>query len=90
MNFLSIKKLYGSILFARWGSILNNYNALLALARQENFDMKCEEMLNYVLAECSHHFERLPCVEDVEILRNILYTGVWDKFNQKRKKKDGE
>lgn len=68
----------------------NNYNVLLSLARQTDFDEKCEEMLNLVLAECSHYFEKLPCVEDVEILRNILYAGVWDKFNQKRMKKDGE
>ena len=68
----------------------NNYNALIALSKQNDFDERCEEMLNFVLAECTHHFEKLPCVEDVEILRNILYAGVWDKFNQKRKKKDGE
>ena len=68
----------------------NNYNALITLSKQEDFDEKCEEMLNFVLAECSHHFEKLPCVDDVEILRNILYAGVWEKFNQKRKKKDGE
>ena len=68
----------------------DNYNALISLSKMEDFDKKCEEMLNLVLAECSHHFEKLPCVEDVEILRNILYAGVWDKFNQKRKKKDGE
>ncbi len=68
----------------------NNYNALISLSKREDFDEKCEEMLNFVLAECSHRFEKLPCVEDVEILRNILYAGVWDKFNQKRKKKDGE
>jgi len=68
----------------------NNYNALISLSEYEDFEKKCEEMLNYVLAECSHHFEKLPCVEDVEILRNILYAGVWDKFNQKRMKNDGE
>ena len=68
----------------------NNYNALITLSKKEDFDEKCEEMLNFVLAECSHRFEQLPCVEDVEILRNILYAGVWDKFNQKRMKKDGE
>lgn len=68
----------------------NNYNALISLSKQEDFDKKCEEMLNFVLAECSHHFEKLPCVEDVEILRNILYAGVWDKFNQKRMKEDGK
>lgn len=67
-----------------------NYNVLAGRSEQEDFDEQCEEMLNLVLAECSHYFEQLPCVEDVEILRNILYAGVWEKFNQKRKKKDGE
>lgn len=66
------------------------YNAFVTLSKEEDYDEKCEEMLNFVLAECSHHFEKLPCVEDVEILRNILYAGVWDKFNQKRNKKDVE
>ena len=68
----------------------NNYNALISLSKQEDFDEKCEQMLNFVLAECSRCFEKLPCVEDAEILRNILYAGVWDKFNQKRTKKHGE
>lgn len=67
-----------------------NYNVLIPMAKEEKFDETCEEMLNFVLAECTCRFERLPCVEDVEILRNILYAGVWDKFNQKRMKKDGE
>lgn len=67
-----------------------NYNALAGMSEKEKFDEKCESMLNYVLAECAHYFEKLPCVEDVELLRNILYAGVWEKFNQKRKKKDGE
>lgn len=67
-----------------------NYNALISMSEEQDFDKKCEEMLNYVLAECTHHFEKLPCVEDVEILRNILYAGVWNKFDQKRKEKDGK
>lgn len=67
-----------------------NYNALIGMSEKDNFDEMCEEMLNYVLAECAHYFEQLPCVEDVELIRNILYAGVWEKFNQKRKKKDGK
>lgn len=67
-----------------------NYNVLIPISQEIEFDATCEEMLNYVLAECSRQFEKLPCVEDVEILRNILYAGVWDKFNQKRMEKDGE
>ncbi len=32
-------------------------------------------------------FERLPCVEDVDLLRNILYSGVWLKYHCKNAKK---
>ena len=47
-------------------------------------------MLNSVIAECTAQFEVLPCIEDAEILRNILYAGVWDKFDKKRKDKESE
>jgi hypothetical protein len=67
-----------------------NYNPLIHIYTCEDFEQRCEEMMNYVLAECTHEFEKLPCVDDVEILRNILYAGVWDKFDKKRKEKDGE
>ena len=67
-----------------------SYNALIAMHTEADFDEKCEEMLTYVLAECTSAFEKLPCIEDAEILRNILYAGVWDKFDKKRKDKDGE
>lgn len=67
-----------------------NYNALTLQREDEDFERKCEEMLTYVLAECTNQFEKLPCIEDVEILRNILYAGVWDKFDKKRKEQDGE
>ena len=67
-----------------------SYNALSSLYKEKDFDVKCEEMLNFVLAECTNRFEKLPCVEDAEILRNILYAGVWDKFNEKRRGKEHE
>lgn len=67
-----------------------NYNPLIPMYIREDFHEKCESMLTYVLAECTHEFEKLPCIEDAEILRNILYAGVWDKFDKKRKEKDGE
>lgn len=68
----------------------HNYNALIPLYKEEDFEEKCAEMLNFILAECTSQFEKLPCVEDAEILRNILYAGVWDKFDKKRKEKKDE
>lgn len=46
--------------------------------------------MNYVLAECTSQFEKLPCIEDAEILRNILYAGVWTKYDKKRSEKNKE
>lgn len=68
----------------------DNYNALIPMYIEENFDERCREMMNYVLAECTREFEKLPCVEDVEILRNILYAGVWDKYDKKQLEKNSE
>ena len=67
----------------------DNYNALLPLYIEENFEERCRDMMNLVLAECTNEFEKLPCVEDVEILRNILYAGVWDKYDKKRMEENG-
>lgn len=65
-----------------------SYNALRLVYGREDFDEKCREMMNYVLAECTSQFERLPCIEDVDILRNILYVGVWEKFDKKQSEKE--
>ena len=35
-------------------------------------------------------FERLPCIEDADILRNILYVGVWEKYDKKQLEKNKE
>ena len=43
------------------------------------------------MAECAKSFERLPIVENAEILRNIIYSGVWTRYEYlqlKEKKKD--
>lgn len=67
-----------------------SYNALVPLYSEPDFDEKCREMMNYVLAECTSRFEKLPCIEDVEILRNILYAGVWTKYDKKQLEKNKE
>lgn len=46
------------------------------------YQKRCYDMLCMMIAECSAAFERLPCLWDVDILRNILYAGVWGKFQK--------
>lgn len=63
-----------------------SYNPLIDIYTDEDYEEKCSQMLTLVLAECSSAFELLPCVEYADILRNILYVGVWNKYDEKQMK----
>lgn len=70
----------------------NRYNPLKQMAGQEGYETKIKEILCMMIAESTAEFERLPCLVDVDILRNILYDGVWNRYNkiQKQKSEDKE
>lgn len=60
----------------------------------EEFDRYVYEILQLMIAECSKAFERLPIVEHIDVLRNVLYSGVWCRFatihNKRTGKKDDD
>lgn len=58
-----------------------NYNPLSQINKKESYEAECKDMLIMMMAECTHEFEKLPCILDLDILRNILYEGVWTKYN---------
>ena len=58
-----------------------NYNMLIPYMKQPDFDNYVGNLLNSIMAECARYFERLPIINDVEILRNIIYSGVWTRFD---------
>ena len=62
----------------------HKYNPYLAMGSQENWP-QWEEYLVLAMSRCTHHFEKLPLVQDKAILNNILYSGVWTNFRRKRK-----
>ncbi len=66
-----------------------NYNPLKALSRETDYEERCRQILCMMIAESTAAFEKLPCLQDADILRNILYTGVWNRYNliQEKKKK---
>ena len=41
------------------------------------------EILKVELGRAMVCFEKMPLVQDEEILKNILYRGVWCKWNKK-------
>ncbi len=55
------------------------YNPLSATDRTL---AELEEELTMLLGECCEAFERLPLVQDVDLLRNILYAGVWQPYRR--------
>ncbi len=59
-----------------------NYNPLIARSTQESFVQDCERMLSDMMARAALAFERLPLLSDAEIMRNILYSGIWVRFEQ--------
>ncbi len=63
------------------------YNPLVELHKQEDYEERIQQILCMMIAECSAEFERLPCLLDVDILRNILYDGVWNHYNKIQQKK---
>lgn len=61
--------------------------------KEPDFDDQCHNILMMMMAECSKAFEQLPLIDHIEILRNILYSGVWYRYDQvrsKREEKKGE
>lgn len=69
-----------------------SYNPLKELSQTGDYETRCREMLCMMIAECTARFETLPCLLDVDILRNILYDGVWSQYRkvQDQKKKSEE
>ena len=66
-----------------------NCNVLLDLraARPDDFEDQVRQILLDTAACYCRAFERLPIVKDVELLRNILYSGIWVRFHQIREEK---
>ncbi len=56
-----------------------SYNPLVSLTTTPE---EMRPVLMNILGEASAAFERLPLVQDVHLLRNILYSGIWIKYNQ--------
>lgn len=67
-----------------------NYNVFLHEYQKEGFGRRTEQILSMMMAECSRAFERLPIVENIEILRNILYSGVWCRYERVKCKREGK
>ena len=71
------------------------YNPLRSVNGGEVPEEEKLALLKMLIGECTAEFERLPLVQDVEILRSVLYSGVWNQYaarlkTEKRNADDGQ
>ena len=58
----------------------NNYNPLIERFNRPEFEAESRVMLEDMMARACRAFECLPLIEDAPIMRNILYSGIWLRF----------
>ena len=67
------------------------YNPFESMVKNspQDFETLSKLILTSMMSECSKSFERLPILQHASIIRNILYSGVWSKYEyvQAKKKK---
>ncbi len=62
------------------------YNPVSAF-REKNGGFEPLPVLEMLIGECTMAFETLPLEQDLDLLRNILYSGVWTQWVNRQKKK---
>ena len=60
------------------------YNPLIRLKEQkrEKFDDYMHDIFVMMMSKSGRAYDRLPIVENSGILDNIIYLGVWQKYNR--------
>lgn len=56
------------------------YNPLVKMGKDSLTEEDKQLILKMLAGECSMIFEQLPLLQDVDIMRNILYSGVWQQY----------
>ena len=57
-----------------------NYNPFAEKYIMKGFDEQVRQLLIMMMAQTCREFEKLPIIKYTDILRNILYSGVWCRF----------
>lgn len=64
----------------------NRYNPFRRYYGLDN-EQRFRDILKMILGECIRWFDMLPLVQDVDILKNILCSGLWIEFEKKYNRK---
>ncbi len=61
------------------------YNPFLAMGMDQDWSA-WDQYLILAMARCTDYYERLPLVQDKDILDNILYSGVWVEYRRRQRR----
>ena len=62
-----------------------SYNPLISLYNDKDFEQKAYDLMYDEAAKCAWYYEKLPCTEHKDILGNIIYAGIWNRYDRIRK-----
>lgn len=57
-----------------------NYNPLIAMGKDHLTEDEKRTILKVLIGDCCRIFEQFPIIQDVGIMRNVLYSGVWNQY----------
>ena len=66
------------------------FNPLKGWHDRPDYEAFCLETLELLVAEATESFEILPLEQDLDLLRNVLYSGVWQRYTLKTKQMRGK
>ena len=66
------------------------YNPYLAMGMESADWARWEDYLVLTMAKCTECYERLPLVQDKDILDNVLYSGIWLHCKQGKKEVESQ
>ena len=66
----------------------HRYNPFIKLKTDGRNDDYFKDILTMLIGNCTMEFEKLPLVEDVSIMKNILCSGVWIRYDLENAKKE--
>jgi len=64
-----------------------NYNPLYVMERRPE---EIEDILDQSIGNAAIMFEKLPILQDAGIMRNIIYSGVWQQYHAKIRKGEND
>lgn len=64
-------------------TLYSRYNPFRKYYGLNNNEQRFRDILRMLLGECIFYFDKLPLVQDADILKNVLCEGLWQQFDKK-------